>query len=158
MQAIKTILGVNFSDIKLGTASICGEHGEFMVPMFSNVTVNDVPLNKIITPEQKLAIKNYSINKGVNMMNGLGKKSPFIAAIQAIFNLITCFYDGEEHALPCCAWNPDYEVYMTTPVCIKNGVWKNLSFSCDKAEIAQIRKAVVHIKQLKQKIDDNDYN
>lgn len=147
-HAIHGILNVRYSAIDLNSLLVCGEHGSMMVPLLSNVKVNNRPLLEQVTGKQAEAIIKYTRSKGLQMLEELGRVAPHIGPAQAIHITLHAIINGTPANFVASAWNEKYQVFMGSPIHInKNGSLQVQTIPANAEEQVLLQVAADKIKQ-----------
>jgi len=142
---------------------VLGGHGDTMVPMPNQTTVNGKPLNQIIKKEKLDLIIERTRKGGAEIVKFLEKGSAFYAPAASGVEMAESYIKDLKKTLPCAAYlDGQYGVkglYAGVPVIIGNkGVEKVIELPLDKNEKSNFDKSIKAVKELfdaAKKIDNN---
>ncbi|MBA2655469.1 MAG: hypothetical protein H0U70_00600 [Tatlockia sp.] len=117
-QGINEISGFNYLSIDLSSLNILGEHGPSAVPIFTQIKINQRNIFELLDNEIIEKIKNYSIQKGTQMMEANQCIPPHIAVAQATVNCLKSWVSKCPTKMTLCCWNQVYHTYLGTEVYI----------------------------------------
>ena len=147
---------------------VLGGHGDTMVPMSNQTTINGKPLKQLVA-ENKISQEKLDLiiertrKGGVEIVKLLEKGSAFYAPAASGVEMAESYIKNLRKTLPCAAYlNGEYGVknlYAGVPVIIGNqGVEKVIELSLDENEKANFYLSVKAVKVLFEaaiKIDDD---
>jgi len=147
---------------------VLGGHGDTMVPMSNQTTINGKPLKQLVA-ENKISQEKLDLiiertrKGGVEIVKLLEKGSAFYAPAASGVEMAESYIKNLKKTLPCAAYlNGEYGVknlYAGVPVIIGNqGVEKVIELSLDENEKANFYLSVKAVKVLFEaaiKIDDD---
>jgi len=146
---------VSVKDIK---TLVLGGHGDTMVPMLSQTTVNGKSLeelikDKIITKEKLDLIVDRTRKGGGEISKLLQKGTAFYAPATAGIEMAESYIKNLKKILPCAAYlNGEYgvkDLYAGVPATIgSNGVEKIIELNLDKKERANFDLSIKAVKEL----------
>jgi len=142
---------------------VLGGHGDTMVPMPNQTTVNGKPLNQFIKKEKLDLIIERTRKGGAEIVKFLEKGSAFYAPAASGVEMAESYIKDLKKTLPCAAYlDGQYGVkglYAGVPVIIGNkGVEKVIELPLDKNEKSNFDKSIKAVKELfdaAKKIDNN---
>ena len=140
---------------------VLGGHGDTMVPMTNQTTVNGKPLDKLIQKEKLDSIIERTRKGGAEIGKLLQKGSAFYAPAASGVEIVESYIKNLKKTLPCAAYlNGEYGVknlYAGVPVIIgEAGVEKVVEISLTDLEKKQFEisaKAVKELYEFAKKID-----
>src|SRR3954463_9596385 len=113
--------GVAVKDVR---AMVLGGHGDTMVPVVSNCTVNGIPVRQLIAADKLATIVDRTRNGGGEIVKLMGTSAYYAPASSAI-NMATAYLKDEKRLLPCAAYlDGEYgykDLYMGVPTVIGAG-------------------------------------
>jgi len=146
---------VSVKDIK---TLVLGGHGDTMVPVLSQTTVNGNSLDelikdKVITKEKLDLIVEKTRKGGGEISKLLQKGTAFYAPATAGVEMAESYIKNLKKTLPCAAYlNGEYgvkDLYAGVPATIgSNGVEKIIELSLDKKERANFDHSIKAVKEL----------
>ena len=142
---------------------VLGGHGDTMVPMPNNTTVNGKPLTDLIKKEKLESIIERTRKGGAEIIKFLQKGSAFYAPAASGVEMAESYLKDLKKTLPCAAFlNGEYgfkNIYAGVPVVIgKNGAEKVVEINLDKDEKRQFEKSIKSVEELytaAKKIDNS---
>ncbi len=140
---------VSVKDVR---AMVLGGHGDTMVPVTSNCTVNGVPVSQFIPKDRLDAIVDRT-RKGGGEIVGLMGTSAFYAPASAAIQMAEAFLRDEKRLLPAAAFlQGEYgykDLYMGVPVIIGGqGVEKIVNIELSAEEKAMLEKSADAVREL----------
>jgi len=147
-------LGVNIEDIK---GVLMGGHGDDMVPLPKFTTVSGIPLSELLEEKRIAELINRTRNGGMEIINYLGTSAYYAPAAGAV-KMADAILNDRKTLLCCCAYcNSEYNAggcFVGTPAILgKNGVEKIVELDLNKAEQAEFKRSLDHVKELAAKVD-----
>ena len=145
---------------------VLGGHGDTMVPMPNQTTVNGKPLNELIKKEKLDLIIERTRKGGAEVIKLLEKSSAFYAPASAGIEMAESYIRDLKKTLPCAAYlNGEYGVknlYAGVPVIIgKGGVEKVITLALNKYEkenfdlsIRAVKDLIVKAKKIDPKLNN----
>ena len=132
---------------------VLGGHGDTMVPMPNQTTVNGKPLNELIKKEKLDLIIERTRKGGAEVIKLLEKSSAFYAPASAGIEMAESYISDLKKTLPCAAYlNGEYGVknlYAGVPVIIgKGGVEKVITLALNKYEKENFDLSIRAVKDL----------
>ena len=113
--------GVSVKDVR---AMVLGGHGDDMVPILSNCTVNGIPVKELIPADRLSAIVERT-RKGGGEIVGLMGTSAYYAPAAAAIAMAEAYLLDQKRLLPCAAYlEGEYgyrDLYMGVPVVLGSG-------------------------------------
>ncbi|MFQ5497133.1 MAG: malate dehydrogenase [Nitrosopumilus sp.] len=128
----------------INNALVLGEHGDTMVPIFSNVTVNDIFLTSMINDAEKKYI-TFDIRNYWKTLRNYKSRSQFGIAKNA-YDVITAIINAKELSIPASiVLEGEYgenDVSMGVPVKInQNGVSEIQMIDLDESESLMLKES-----------------
>jgi malate dehydrogenase len=141
--------GVSVKDVR---AMVLGGHGDTMVPVLSDCTVNGVPVRQLIPADKLAAIADRTRNGGGEIVKLMGT-SAFYAPASAAILMAEAYLRDEKRLLPAAAYlDGEYgykDLYMGVPVVIGGkGVEKIVSIELNAEEKAMLEKSASAVREL----------
>ena len=141
--------GVAVKDVR---AMVLGGHGDTMVPVVSNCTVNGIPVRQLIAADKLGAIVDRTRNGGGEIVKLMGTSAYYAPASSAI-NMATAYLKDEKRLLPCAAYlDGEYgykDLYMGVPTVIgAGGVEKVVTIELSAEEKAMLDKSAAAVREL----------
>ena len=142
---------------------VLGGHGDTMVPMPNQTTVNGKPLNEFIKKEKLDSIIDRTRKGGGEISKLLKTGTAFYAPAAAGIQMAESYIKDLKKILPCAAHlNGEYGVknlYAGVPVIIgKNGVEKVLEINLTDKEIEQLNLSIQAVQDLYKLAKNFDKN
>lgn len=141
-------LGVSPLSVK---AMTLGSHGEQMVPLPRQATVDDKPLEEMVDAEtlERLFVRTRA--GGSEIVGLLKKGSAFYAPSAAVAQMCKAILSGSDEVLPVCAWvSGEYgiaDVYLGVPARLgSGGVEEIVELELNDQEKAQLTEAADAIR------------
>ena len=140
---------------------VLGGHGDAMVPMPNQTTVNGKSLNKLIKKEKLDLIIERTRKGGAEVMKLLEKGSAFYAPAAAGVEMAESYIKDLKKTLPCAAYlNGEYGVknlYAGVPVIIgKDGVEKVVDLTLNEQEKKNFDLSIKAVNDLTTKAKEID--
>lgn len=138
---------VSVQDVR---AMVLGGHGDDMVPVLSNTTINGVPASLLVDAAKLDAIVERTRKGGGEIVNLMGTSAYYAPAAGAIA-IAESFLRDQKRLLPCAAYlEGQYgytDLYMGVPVVIGGGgVEKILELPLSGAEKAMLEKSAKSVQ------------
>jgi len=132
---------------------VLGGHGDTMVPMPNQTTVNKKPLKELLKKEKLDVIIEKTRKGGAEIIKFLEKGSAFYAPAASGVEMAESYIKDLKKVLPCAAYlNGEYGVkglYAGVPVEIgKNGVQKIIEIDLSDDEKTQFQHSVEAVEDL----------
>jgi len=142
-------LGVAVKDVR---AMVLGGHGDTMVPVTSNCTVNGVPVAQLMGADKLQAIVDRTRNGGGEIVKLMGT-SAFYAPASAAVQMAESFLKDQKRLLPAAAYlDGEYgykDLYMGVPVVIgSGGVERVVAIALSADEKAMLDKSAAAVREL----------
>jgi malate dehydrogenase len=142
-------MGVAVKDVR---AMVLGGHGDTMVPITSNCTVDGVPVAQLIAAEKLQAIVERTRNGGGEIVKLMGT-SAFYAPASAAVQMAEAFLKDQKRLLPAAAYlDGEYgyrDLYMGVPVVIgAGGVERVVNITLTSDEKAMLDKSAAAVREL----------
>tara|TARA_Y100000310_G_scaffold41605_1_gene38884 strand:- start:632 stop:1579 length:948 start_codon:yes stop_codon:yes gene_type:complete len=140
---------------------VLGGHGDAMVPMPNQTTVNGKPLNELIKKEKLDLIIERTRKGGAEVLKLLEKGSAFYAPAAAGVEIAESYIKDLKKTLPCAAYlNGEYGVknlYAGVPVIIgKDGVEKVVDLTLNEQEKKNFDLSIKAVNDLTTKAKEID--
>src|SRR6185369_9046085 len=114
-------LGVSVKDVR---PMVLGGHGDTMVPVTSNCTVNGIPVAQLIAADKLAAIVDRTRNGGGEIVKLMGT-SAFAAPASSAIAMATAYLKDQKRLLACAAYlDGEYghkDLYVGVPIVIGAG-------------------------------------
>jgi malate dehydrogenase len=141
--------GVSVKDVR---ANVLGGHGDDMVPVLSNCTINGVPASELIPRAELDAIIDRTRKGGGEIVGLMGTSAYFAPAAGAIAMAEACLLD-QKRLLPCAAYlDGEYgykDLYLGVPVVIgKGGVEKIVQIQLTDAEKQMLAESASSVQKI----------
>ncbi|HYN98399.1 MAG TPA: malate dehydrogenase [Actinomycetota bacterium] len=141
-------LGISPLSVK---AMTLGSHGEQMVPLPRQATVDGKPLEEMVDADtlERLFVRTRA--GGSEIVGLLKKGSAFYAPSAAVAQMCRAILSGSDEVLPVCAWvSGEYgipDVYLGVPVRLgRGGVEEIVELELNEQEKAQLTEAADAIR------------
>ena len=142
---------------------VLGGHGDTMVPMPDQTTINGKKLGKLINKEKLDFIIEKTRKGGAEIVKLLEKGSAFYAPAAAGVEMAESYLNDKKKTLPCAAFlNGEYgvrDIYAGVPVIIgSKGVEKIVELNLTKEEENSFKRSIEAVSELfkaAQNIDPN---
>lgn len=152
---IAEILGVDPRNVH---GSVIGAHGDAMVPLVKQATVNGIPL-KVFLDEGKITKEDLdqivfkTINAGAEVLKLYGSGSSYFAPANAAIEMAEAYLKDKKSVIVCsCYLEGEYgfnDVYLGTPCIIgAGGVEKVIEIPLDNEERVLLSKSFAEIRRL----------
>ncbi|MBC8131723.1 MAG: malate dehydrogenase [Deltaproteobacteria bacterium] len=142
-------MGVAVKDVR---AMVLGGHGDTMVPVTSNCTVDGVPVTQLIAADKLQAIVDRTRNGGGEIVKLMGT-SAFYAPASAAVLMAEAYLKDQKRLLPAAAYlDGEYgykDLYMGVPVVIgAGGIERVLNIALTADEKAMLDKSAAAVREL----------
>jgi malate dehydrogenase len=142
-------LQVSIKDIR---AMVLGGHGDDMVPVLSNCTVNGIPIRQLMAKDKLAAIVDRTRKGGGEIVSLMGTSAYYAPAASAVAMAESYLLD-QRRVLPCAAYlDGEYgykDLYMGVPVVIgAQGVEQILQIELDAEEKAMLAKSADSVQKV----------
>lgn len=132
-------------------AMTLGSHGEQMVPLPRQATVDGRPLTELVDAETLERLYERTRNAGAEVVSLLQKGSAFYAPSAAVAKMTHAVLGDTKEVLPVCAWvTGQYgisDVYVGVPARLgRGGVEEIVELDLDDTETEQLRAAAEAIR------------
>jgi malate dehydrogenase len=132
-------------------AMTLGSHGEQMVPLPRQATVDGTPLTELADEEMLERLYERTRDAGAEVVKLLQKGSAFYAPSGAVTKMVNAVLADTKEVLPVCAWvTGQYgitDVYVGVPARLgRRGVEEVLEYELNEAELEQLRSAAEAIR------------
>ena len=147
--------GVPMSEIK---ALTLGSHGETMVPVPSQCTVNGKELYDLLNKQDIEELVEKTSNGGAEIVELLKTGSAYFAPASAAAQMVNAIITDSKAILPVCAWMTGQygisDVYLgITSKIGKNGVEEIIELPLKEEELDQLLDAAESVKQKVLELD-----
>jgi malate dehydrogenase len=141
-------LGVSPSKVD---AITLGSHGEAMVPLPGQATVEGKPLKELVDDATLERLYQRTRDAGAEIVQYLKKGSAYFAPSAAVAEMVNAIVDDTKDVLPVCAWvTGQYgiaDVYVGVPVRLgRKGVEEVVELALGDEELAALRAAAEGIR------------
>jgi malate dehydrogenase len=146
---LATEVGVSVKDVR---ALVLGGHGDTMVPILSNTTINGIPVRQLIAADKLAAIVDRTRNGGGEIVKLMGT-SAFAAPATSAIAMATAYLKDQKRLVACAAYlNGEYgfkDLYMGVPIVIgAGGVEKIVSIELSAEEKAGLEKSAGAVREV----------
>jgi malate dehydrogenase len=141
--------GVSVKDVR---ALVLGGHGDTMVPILSNCTINGIPVRQLIAADKLNAIVDRTRNGGGEIVKLMGT-SAFAAPATSAIAMATAYLKDQKRLFACAAYlEGEYgykDLYMGVPIVIgAGGVEKIVPVELSSEEKAMLEKSAVAVREV----------
>ena len=141
--------GVSVKDVR---AMVLGGHGDTMVPIISNCTINGIPVKQLIPADKLAAIVERTRNGGGEIVKLMGT-SAFQAPATAAIAMATAYLKDQKRLMACAAYlDGEYgykDMYIGVPIVIgAGGVEKIVSIELTAEEKAMLDKSATAVREV----------
>ncbi len=142
-------MGVSVRDVR---AMVLGGHGDTMVPVISNCTVNGIPVSQLISKEKLDEIVARTRMGGGELVKLMGTSAYYAPATSAI-QMARAYLNDEKRLLPAAAYlDGEYgykDLYMGVPVIIGGkGIEKVVKIELTAEEKTMLDKSADAVREL----------
>jgi malate dehydrogenase len=142
-------LGASVKDVR---AMVLGGHGDTMVPVTSNCTINGIPVAQLIAPDKLAAIVDRTRNGGGEIVKLMGTSAYYAPASSAVA-MAESYLKDLKRLVACAAYlDGEYgykDLYMGVPVVIgAAGVEKVVDIALTGDEKAMLEKSAGAVREL----------
>jgi len=142
-------IGVSVKDVR---ALVLGGHGDTMVPILSNTTVNGIPVKQLIAADKLNAIIERTRGGGGEIVKLMGT-SAFSAPATSAIAMATAYLKDQKRLLACAAYlDGEYgykDLYMGVPIVIgAGGVEKVVNIELSSEEKAMLEKSAGAVREV----------
>jgi malate dehydrogenase len=142
-------IGASVKDVR---AMVLGGHGDTMVPVTSNCTINGIPVAQLIAADKLAAIVDRTRNGGGEIVKLMGTSAYYAPASSAVV-MAEAYLKDQKRLVPCAAYlDGEYgykDLYMGVPVVIGGaGVEKVVSINLTGDEKAMLEKSAGAVREL----------
>jgi malate dehydrogenase len=128
-----------------------GSHGEAMVPLPGQATVDGKPLKDLVDEATLERLYQRTRDAGAEIVGYLKKGSAYYAPSAAVAEMVNAIVGDTKRVLPVCAWvTGQYgisDVYVGVPVRVgRRGVEEVIELDLDENELAALREAAEGIR------------
>ncbi|HXJ22813.1 MAG TPA: malate dehydrogenase [Polyangia bacterium] len=141
--------GVSVKDVR---ALVLGGHGDTMVPILSNCTINGIPVRQLIAADRLNAIVDRTRHGGGEIVKLMGT-SAFAAPATSAISMAEAYLKDQKRLCACAAYlNGEYgykDLYMGVPIVIgAGGVEKIVPIELSGDEKAMLEKSAVAVREV----------
>jgi malate dehydrogenase len=133
-------------------AMVLGGHGDTMVPVVSNCTINGIPVRQLISVERLQAIVDRTRNGGGEIVKLMGTSAYYAPASAAMTMAISYLRDQKRLVAAAAYLDGPYgykDIYMGVPVVIgASGVEKVVTIELTAEEKAMLEKSAAAVREL----------
>jgi malate dehydrogenase len=142
-------LGVSPSSVD---AITLGSHGEAMVPLPGQATVEGKPLKDLVDDDTLERLYQRTRDAGAEIVGYLKKGSAYYAPSASVAQMVNAIVGDTKEVLPVCAWvTGQYgisDVYVGVPVRLsRGGVEEVVELDLEESELAALREAAEGIRE-----------
>jgi malate dehydrogenase len=142
-------IGASVKDVR---AMVLGGHGDTMVPVTSNCTINGIPVAQLIAADKLAAIVDRTRNGGGEIVKLMGT-SAFYAPASAAVAMAESYLKDLKRLVACAAYlDGEYgykDLYMGVPVVIgAGGVERVVNIALTADEKAMLEKSAGAVREL----------
>ena len=142
-------MGVSVKDVR---PMVLGGHGDTMVPVTSNCTVNGIPVTQLVAADKLAAIVDRTRNGGGEIVKLMGT-SAFYAPASAAVSMAESYLKDLKRLVACASYlEGEYgykDLYMGVPVVIgAGGVEKVVTIQLTADEKAMLEKSAAAVREL----------
>ena len=132
-------------------AMTLGSHGEAMVPLPGQATVDGKPLKDLVDEATLERLYQRTRDAGAEIVGYLKKGSAYYAPSAAVAEMVNAMVGDSKSVLPACAWvSGQYgiaDVYVGVPVRLgRSGVEEVVELDLSESELAGLREAAEGIR------------
>ena len=136
---------------------VIGDHGDRVVPLASQTTVNGRVLSECLTPEQMAAVYAKTRSAGTQIVNYLQEGSAFIAPGGAILKMLRSIVGQDGKPIPCSVYlTGEYGVsgvVAGVPARVSDrGVQEVVELAISEQEMADFKRSVEGIQETNQSL------
>ena len=142
-------LNVNMNDVE---ALTLGSHGETMVPIPSQCTVNGKLLTELLSEDEIDELVQKTSNGGAEIVSLLKTGSAYFAPSSAAATMVKSIVSNSNNVMPACSWiKGEYgisDVYLGVPTKLgKNGVTEVVELELNDDELTNLKNASKAVKE-----------
>jgi malate dehydrogenase len=142
-------VGASVKDVR---TMVLGGHGDTMVPVTSNCTINGIPVAQLIPADKLAAIVDRTRNGGGEIVKLMGTSAYYAPASSAVV-MAEAYLKDQKRLVACAAYlDGEYgykDLYMGVPVVIgAGGVEKVVSINLTAEEKAMLEKSAGAVREL----------
>jgi malate dehydrogenase len=132
-------------------AMTLGSHGEAMVPLPRQATVDGKPLTELVDDQTLERLYQRTRDAGAEIVGYLKKGSAYYAPSAAIAQMVNAIAGDTKEVLPVCAWTTGQygisDVYVGVPARLgRAGVEEIVELDLNDAELTALREAAEGIR------------
>ncbi|HYH28545.1 MAG TPA: malate dehydrogenase [Actinomycetota bacterium] len=133
-------------------AMTLGSHGEAMVPLPAQATVDGKPLRDLVDEEALKRLYERTSNAGAEIVGYLKKGSAYYAPSASVAQMVNAIVGDTKEVLPACVWaSGQYGisgVYVGLPARLgRKGVEEVVELDLDEPEVTSLRAAAEGIRE-----------
>jgi malate dehydrogenase len=141
--------GVSVKDVR---AMVLGGHGDTMVPVISNCTINGIPVKQLVPSDKLAAIVDRTRNGGGEIVKLMGT-SAFLAPATAAIAMATAYLKDQKRLMACAAYlDGEYgfkDMYLGVPIVLgAGGVEKIVPIELTPEEKAMLEKSATAVREV----------
>lgn len=142
-------LGCSVKDVR---TMVLGGHGDDMVPVLSNCTVNGVPISQLLSHDKLQGIVSRTRKGGGEIVNLMGTSAFYAPAASAVA-MAEAYLLDQKRLLPCAAYlDGEYgyhDLYMGVPVIIGGaGIEQILSIELTSDETKMLQQSASSVQKV----------
>ena len=131
---------------------VLGGHGDTMVPVISNCTINGIQVKQLIPADKLAAIVDRTRNGGGEIVKLMGT-SAFAAPASSAIAMATSYLKDQKRLLACAAYlDGEYghkDLYLGVPIVLgAGGVEKIVSIELSAEEKAMLDKSAAAVREV----------
>lgn len=148
-------LGVSVESV---SAAVLGGHGDFMVPLPANSTVNGTPITELMPKEKIDQLIQRTRDGGAEIIRLEKESSAFYAPASSLLQMITSMLEDKKEVLPCAAFlDGEYGmsgIFMGVPVVLgSNGMERIIQLKLSEEENTALKVSAEKVKALTKQVD-----
>jgi malate dehydrogenase len=141
--------GVSVKDVR---AMVLGGHGDTMVPIIGNCTINGIPVKQLVAADKLAAIVERTRNGGGEIVKLMGT-SAFLAPATAAIAMATAYLKDQKRLMACAAYlDGEYgfkDMYLGVPIVLgAGGVEKIVPIELTAEEKAMLEKSATAVREV----------
>lgn len=142
-------LNCSIKDVR---AMVLGGHGDDMVPVLSNTTVNGIPVQQLVKADRLANIVSRTRNGGGEIVKLMGTSAYYAPAASAVA-MAEAYLLDQKRLLPCAAYlDGEYgytDLYMGVPVVIgAEGAEQIVTIELDAAERKMLETSATSVRKV----------
>jgi len=133
-------------------AMTLGSHGEAMVPLPAQATVDGKPLRDLVDDETLNRLYERTSNAGAEIVGYLKKGSAYYAPSASVAQMVNAIVGDTKEVLPACVWATGQyaisDVYVGLPARLgRGGVEEIVELDLGEPEVSALREAAEGIRE-----------